>query len=77
MGRVEADGTRTAGIANLTIEALVELGIMGVGLDQVATDAVQNARLRVKPKAGGLWRESTNRPFIPNRRWDVKTNNHL
>lgn len=28
MGKVQADGTRTAGIANKTIEALGEIGVM-------------------------------------------------
>lgn len=31
MGRVEADGSRAPGIANKTIEALEEIGVMGIG----------------------------------------------
>jgi hypothetical protein len=35
MGKVQADGTRLAGIANKTIEALEEIGVMGVGWSEL------------------------------------------
>jgi hypothetical protein len=47
MGRVQTNGMRVAGIVNKTIEALEEMGIMGVGLEQLLTYALQNSRLRV------------------------------
>jgi hypothetical protein len=46
MGKVEPDGTRAMGIANRMIEALEEIGVMGVGWDEVVREAVDVARHR-------------------------------
>jgi hypothetical protein len=40
MGEVQPDGTRVPGIAQQTIAALEEIGVMGEGLDKIVLDAL-------------------------------------
>jgi hypothetical protein len=41
MGKVQADGTRTPGIAYLTIEALGEIGVIGVDMEKTVLEALR------------------------------------
>jgi hypothetical protein len=41
MGEMQADGTRAPGIAQITIEALQEIGVMGERLDKVLLEALK------------------------------------